>query len=114
MDKCFHFIFKMPVSFLLHMTVPLVDFEQPENNWNKYLNSFHLFSAPVTISLLTKSKNPIQTIKCANLIELCFFLKFLSQSSRLYSNYRWFLRLGTSSRLWSYSICYLFNRDQSR
>lgn len=44
----------MPVSLILHFTVPLVDYEEPEHNWNKLLNSFHLLSGPVAISILTQ------------------------------------------------------------
>jgi hypothetical protein len=44
----------MPVSLILHFTVPLVDYEKPENNWHKLLNSFHLFSGPLTVSILTQ------------------------------------------------------------
>ena len=44
----------MPVNIILHFTIPLVDFEKKENNWHKLLNSFHLFSGPLTVSLLTQ------------------------------------------------------------
>jgi hypothetical protein len=44
----------MPVSLLLHFTVPLVDYDKPEHNWNKLLNSFHLLSGPLVVSLMTK------------------------------------------------------------
>jgi hypothetical protein len=44
----------MPVSLALHFTVPLVDYDKPEHNWNKLLNSFHLLSGPLAVSLLTQ------------------------------------------------------------
>ena len=44
----------MPVSMILHFTVPLVDYDKPEDNWNKLLNSFHLLSGPLAIVLLTQ------------------------------------------------------------
>ena len=53
---CFRTVFQMPVSLILHFTVPLVDYEEPEHNWNKLLNSFHLLSGPVAISLLTQGE----------------------------------------------------------
>ena len=56
----------MPVSLLLHFTVPLVDYDKPENNWNKLLNSFHLLSGPLSVVFLTQGE-PI-------LIKKMFFL----------------------------------------
>jgi Ca2+/Na+ antiporter len=46
--------FQMPVNLILHYTIPLVDHERPEHNWHKLLNSFHLLSGPLTVSLLTQ------------------------------------------------------------
>jgi len=46
------FVVKLPVLLLLHFTVPLVDYEKPEDNWHKLLNSFHLVSAPLTVCFL--------------------------------------------------------------
>lgn len=47
-------VVKLPVNLLLHFTVPLVDFDRPQNNWNKLLNSFHLLSGPMAFVLLTQ------------------------------------------------------------
>jgi len=47
-------VIKFPVSLLLHFTVPLVDFDKPEHNWNKLLNSFQLLSGPMALALLTQ------------------------------------------------------------
>jgi hypothetical protein len=57
----------MPVNIILHFTVPLVDYEKPENNWNKLLNSFQLLSGPLTVSFLTQGTHIL--IK----IMFCFF-----------------------------------------
>lgn len=46
------FVVKLPVLLVLHFTVPLVDYEKPEDNWHKLLNSFHLVSAPLTVCFL--------------------------------------------------------------
>ncbi|CAF3894724.1 unnamed protein product [Rotaria sp. Silwood1] len=50
----FFSIIKLPVVLILHLTVPLVDHDKPKNNWNKFLNSFHLLSSPLVVSFLTK------------------------------------------------------------
>ncbi|CAF4262409.1 unnamed protein product [Rotaria sp. Silwood2] len=47
-------IIKSPIILILHLTIPLVDYDKPKNNWNKFLNSFHLLSSPLVMSFLTK------------------------------------------------------------
>ncbi|CAF2033558.1 unnamed protein product [Rotaria magnacalcarata] len=48
-------IIRMPVLLILHFTVPLVDYDVQQHNWNKLLNSFLLLSGPLTVAILTKA-----------------------------------------------------------
>ena len=44
-----------PFTVLLTLTVPVVDLDEDDHNWNKWLNVFHVVSGPVFIALITKS-----------------------------------------------------------
>ncbi|XP_072456477.1 mitochondrial sodium/calcium exchanger protein isoform X2 [Notamacropus eugenii] len=48
-------VIKMPVEFLLLLTVPLVDLDKDDRNWKRPLNSFHLFICPVVSVMILKS-----------------------------------------------------------
>ncbi|XP_019850914.1 PREDICTED: sodium/potassium/calcium exchanger 6, mitochondrial-like [Amphimedon queenslandica] len=48
------FIIKLPINFLLTLTIPVVDFTEPLNNWNKWLNVIHCFTSPVFASIVTE------------------------------------------------------------
>ncbi|XP_068937698.1 mitochondrial sodium/calcium exchanger protein [Petaurus breviceps papuanus] len=48
-------IIKMPVEFLLLLTVPLVDLDKDDRNWKRPLNCLHLFISPVVSIMILKS-----------------------------------------------------------
>ena len=52
----------MPINFLLTLTIPVVDFTEPLNNWNKWLNVIHCFISPIFASIVTESKYDACTI----------------------------------------------------
>ncbi len=41
---------------MLTLTVPVIDTNEDDHNWNKYLNVLHTAIAPAFITLITKSK----------------------------------------------------------
>ncbi|CAF1014145.1 unnamed protein product, partial [Didymodactylos carnosus] len=105
-------VIKMPVNIILHFTTPIVDYEKPEHNWNKLLNSFHLVSGPVAISLLTQigfakinHVFPIWAIVLILGTILCFVVLILTDyhsKPRLHSAFA-FLAFSVSV-VWVYSI----------
>ncbi|CAF0784595.1 unnamed protein product [Adineta steineri] len=108
----FFSIFKMPVSLLLHFTVPLVDYDKPEHNWNKLLNSFHLLSGPLIVSFLTqlgfiKIKNvfPIWAVVGIVGTILCFAMLILTEHHSKPRYHSGFAFLGFAvSVVWIYSV----------
>jgi Ca2+/Na+ antiporter len=44
-------ILKVPVLFLLQLTIPVVDYDVDNNGWNKWLNIWHVFASPVLMTL---------------------------------------------------------------
>ena len=42
-------LLKSPAYFLMTLTIPVVDFESPKNNWCRSLNSLHIFTSPQII-----------------------------------------------------------------
>ncbi|CAF0777860.1 unnamed protein product [Rotaria sp. Silwood1] len=108
----FFSIIKMPVLLILHFTVPLVDYDKQEHNWNKLLNSFHLLSGPLTVSFLTR----VSFIKIRNLFPvwavvgivgtiLCFAMLILTEYHTKPRYHSGFAFLGfTVSVVWIYSI----------
>ncbi|CAH3045249.1 unnamed protein product [Pocillopora meandrina] len=51
--KCF-MIFKAPAVFCLNLTIPVVDYDEEEHNWNKWLNVLHCLTMPVFGVVATK------------------------------------------------------------
>ncbi|KAL5506272.1 hypothetical protein EMCRGX_G007883 [Ephydatia muelleri] len=47
-------IIKVPAAILLTLTVPVVDHEKPNDNWNKWLSVLHCVTAPLFFVLVTK------------------------------------------------------------
>ncbi len=47
--------FKAPVIFLLKITIPLVDYEVKNHNWNKATNCINCLLAPLFMVFATKS-----------------------------------------------------------
>uniref|UniRef100_A0A671ETK2 Solute carrier family 8 member B1 n=1 Tax=Rhinolophus ferrumequinum TaxID=59479 RepID=A0A671ETK2_RHIFE len=48
-------VFKLPVEFLLLLTVPLVDPDQEDRNWKRPLNCLHLVISPLVLVLTLQS-----------------------------------------------------------
>ena len=48
-----------PAGLILTLTIPVVDHEKPNDNWNKWLNVLHCVTAPLIMMLITKG-----TIRC--------------------------------------------------
>jgi len=105
-------VVKMPVNLILHFTVPLVDPEKREHNWNKLLNSFHLLSAPLIISFLTqvgfikiKGVFPIWAVVAIVGTILCFATLILTEHHTRPRYHSAFAFLGfASSVVWIYSM----------
>ncbi|CAF3623708.1 unnamed protein product, partial [Rotaria sordida] len=105
-------IIKMPVVIILHFTVPLVDYDKREHNWNKLLNSFHLLSGPLTVSILTrvgliKIRNlfPVWAVVCIVGTILCFAALILTEYHTKPRYHSGFAFLGfTVSVVWIYSV----------
>jgi sodium/potassium/calcium exchanger 6 len=105
-------ILKLPVNLILHYTVPLVDYEKPENNWHKILNSFHLLSGPLTVSLLTqvgfikiRDVFPIWAVVAIVGTILCFAMLILTEYHTKPRYHSGFAFLGFAvSVVWIYSI----------
>lgn len=88
------------MSLLLHFTVPLVDFDKPEHNWNKLLNSFQLLSGPMALALLTQG----------NEIDVKFILfSSVFVFSWIHQNWRRFSNLGFSIDCGWYSFYFNVN-----
>jgi len=45
-------VFKSPASILLSLTVPVIDKDEDDHNWNKWLNVLHCVTAPLFIVLI--------------------------------------------------------------
>ena len=56
---------------LLALTVPVVDFDEEDHNWNKWLNVFHVVSGPVFIALITKRQLIVFYTLSENWHDLC-------------------------------------------
>lgn len=52
--------FQSPISIILALTVPKIDKDEENNNWNKWLNILHCVVSPVFLVLITdpESKHP--------------------------------------------------------
>ncbi|XP_074916261.1 mitochondrial sodium/calcium exchanger protein [Chelonoidis abingdonii] len=48
-------VFKMPVEFVMLLTVPVVDPDQEDHNWKRPLNCLHLITSPLVCILTLKS-----------------------------------------------------------
>ena len=48
--------FQSPASVMLALTVPVVDRNEENSNWNRWLQILQCALAPVFISLITKSE----------------------------------------------------------
>ena len=46
----------MPSRFFLNITVPVVDYDKEDHNWNKWLAVLQCFTMPVFITIATKGK----------------------------------------------------------
>ncbi|KAJ7374063.1 Mitochondrial sodium/calcium exchanger protein [Desmophyllum pertusum] len=53
----FFLICKAPAVFCLNLTIPVVDYDKPNNNWNKWLNVLHCITMPVFGVMVTKAGN---------------------------------------------------------
>ena len=53
--------YQIPVLFLLQLTVPVVDYEDDNNGWNKWLNVWHVFTSPVFVTFAVGG-NQIDTL----------------------------------------------------
>ncbi|XP_064391554.1 mitochondrial sodium/calcium exchanger protein-like [Halichondria panicea] len=47
-------VFKSPASFFLSLTVPMVDRNEDDHNWNKWLNVVHCVTSPMFVILIIK------------------------------------------------------------
>ncbi|KAL5506238.1 hypothetical protein EMCRGX_G007839 [Ephydatia muelleri] len=47
-------VIKAPAGLILTLTIPVVDHEKPNDNWNKWLNVLHCVTAPLIMMLITK------------------------------------------------------------
>ncbi|XP_020631804.1 sodium/potassium/calcium exchanger 6, mitochondrial-like, partial [Orbicella faveolata] len=53
----FFLIVKAPAVFCLNLTVPVVDYDKEQHNWNKWLNVLHCITMPVFSVMVTKASN---------------------------------------------------------
>lgn len=105
-------IVKLPVTLILHFTVPLVDYDRPEHNWHKLLNSFHLLSGPLVASFLTqlgfmkiKGIFPVWAVVAIVGTILCFAMLILTEHRTKPRYHSGFAFLGFFvSVVWIYSI----------
>lgn len=56
-----------PAGFFITLTVPVVDRDKPNDNWNKWLNVTHCVTAPLFFALVTKCKGMAQCIALQHL-----------------------------------------------
>ena len=49
-------VLQLPVTIILALTVPVVDYDEEDHKWNKWLNCLHCLLAPLTMVLLIKVK----------------------------------------------------------
>ena len=49
-------VLQLPVTIILALTVPVVDYDEEDHKWNKWLNCLHCLMAPLTMVLLIKVK----------------------------------------------------------
>ena len=49
--------FQAPTLFLLKMTIPLVDYEAENHNWNKFLNIINCLTGPLFTVFAIKGKS---------------------------------------------------------
>lgn len=54
--KCF-LIVKIPALFFLNLTIPVVDYDKENHNWNKWLTVVQCFTMPVFCAFATKASN---------------------------------------------------------
>lgn len=56
----------MPSRFFLNITVPVVDYDKEDHNWNKWLAVLQCFTMPVFITIATKglSDKNVFTLTC--------------------------------------------------
>jgi len=50
----FFLICKVPAVFFLNLTIPVVNYDQEDHNWNKWLNVLHCVTMPVFGAIATK------------------------------------------------------------
>ena len=48
---------QVPAVFCLNLTIPVVDYDEEEHNWNKWLNVLHCLTMPVFGVVATNSKD---------------------------------------------------------
>ncbi|XP_048582960.1 mitochondrial sodium/calcium exchanger protein isoform X2 [Nematostella vectensis] len=47
-------ILKAPAAVVLNVTIPVIDYDEPYQNWNKWLNVLHLITGPMFCVLATR------------------------------------------------------------
>ncbi|EDO31950.1 predicted protein, partial [Nematostella vectensis] len=48
-------ILKAPAAVVLNVTIPVIDYDEPYQNWNKWLNVLHLITGPMFCVLATRA-----------------------------------------------------------
>ena len=72
-------MFQTPITVMLKLTVPVVDYEAPLNNWNKDLHVLHCVTGPVVAVFLADYTGKLRP-HSTRLLVLCGL--FSQQKSR--------------------------------
>ena len=50
--ESYYILPQFPITVILALTVPIVDYDEEDHKWNKWLNCLHCLTAPLTMVLL--------------------------------------------------------------
>ncbi|XP_070572228.1 mitochondrial sodium/calcium exchanger protein-like isoform X2 [Ptychodera flava] len=108
----FYEIFKSPFQFAFQITIPVVDYDEENHNWNRLLNTLHVITGPVFCIFVTKvAFKPISGGFLAWHLVLCIcvvlaLVVFFTSKHEHYPIYHWaFAYIGfVVAVLWIYSI----------
>ena len=86
-------IIKTPIFYVLKMTIPLVDYDLPNNNWNKVTIMINSFISPIFMSLATQIAGkklvgiPVWSIALVLGIALAFLVFWFTNLKKAPSNH---------------------------
>jgi len=85
----FFLICKVPAVFFLNLTIPVVNYDQEDHNWNKWLNVLHCVTMPVFGAIATKGGNiligggfPVWALALCGGVVLAFIVAMATTSNR--------------------------------